>query len=122
MTRFKARRDPDSEGMSFGQLILSRRERLGLGQRALAERLGVTQQTVSRWERSAHLPPPRQFLALVEALETTPTAMLRALGYAVDGHEPAVDELVVGLSNRTTAELLELAIEALRELQGRAET
>lgn len=45
--------------------ITATRKALGLSQAALAEKLGVTQSTVSRWEKN---PDPRTILAL-EALK-----------------------------------------------------
>ena len=50
------------------------RKRLGLSQRALAERMGTTENTVARWERDEI--PIRglveQFILLVEKVEVPP--------------------------------------------------
>jgi transcriptional regulator with XRE-family HTH domain len=105
--------------MSIGEVIQARRRQLGLGQRALAERLRVTQQTVSRWERSDVLPPPRQFLALAAALDASPTAVLRSLGYVEDGEPVTVGELLDHLRRLPSEEVLTVAIEALAELRRR---
>lgn len=40
----------------FGEYFRSRREELGLSQREAAKRLGVSANTVARWERGASLP------------------------------------------------------------------
>lgn len=48
----------------FGKRIASRRRALGLSQEALAERLGVTAQAVSKWETAAALPDVELLLEL----------------------------------------------------------
>lgn len=44
--------------------LVARRESLGLGQSALARRLGISVVTVWRWEHGDHKPPPWLELAL----------------------------------------------------------
>ena len=45
--------------MELGKAIREGRERLGMSQEALAERLSVSRQAVSKWEMG-HLFPPRK--------------------------------------------------------------
>ncbi|HEX2149609.1 MAG TPA: helix-turn-helix transcriptional regulator, partial [Actinomycetota bacterium] len=52
----------------FDRTLRSRREELGLGQSQLAERIGVTQQTISRWESGEIVPPPKRLAKLAQAL------------------------------------------------------
>jgi transcriptional regulator with XRE-family HTH domain len=87
----------------FGQLIQSARTRQALDQAALAKQLGVTQQTVSRWE-TGQVRPRRAALAklalafdvsvgeLERALQTTPTATV-ASPVAADAVRPLVETL-----------------------------
>jgi putative transcriptional regulator len=42
--------------MSSGKKFMSLRESLGLTQRQIADTVGVTDQTVSNWERGVHVP------------------------------------------------------------------
>ena len=42
--------------MTFGEKLTRLRKREGLSQEALAERLGVSRQAVSRWEQNTALP------------------------------------------------------------------
>lgn len=61
----------------WASFLQQRRKKLGIRQIPLAERLGTTQSTVSRWERG-EIPPARYHAALIEILEITP-AELHAL-------------------------------------------
>jgi transcriptional regulator with XRE-family HTH domain len=60
----------------IGSGIKTMRKRAGLTQRQLAERLGVTHNTVSRWETGERM--PRNLRALCTALECTLTDLLGA--------------------------------------------
>lgn len=42
-----------------GQLLKTWRKRIGLNQAALADALGIVQQTISLWERGAYIPSSR---------------------------------------------------------------
>lgn len=53
----------------FGELLRSRREAQGFEQAELARLLGVTQQTVSKWETGVTVPRPARVSALARALE-----------------------------------------------------
>ncbi len=48
--------------MTFGEKLTGLRKREGLSQEALAERLGVSRQAVSRWEQGAALPDAAKLL------------------------------------------------------------
>ncbi|HEX2039520.1 MAG TPA: helix-turn-helix transcriptional regulator [Acidimicrobiales bacterium] len=52
----------------FGELLRRRREARGLEQAELARLLGVTQQTVSKWETGVTVPRPSRVAALARAL------------------------------------------------------
>lgn len=68
-----------------GAQIAALRKRKGLSQSALGERLGVTFQAVSKWERGETLPDAALLVDLAEVLETTVDFILtggeRALTY-----------------------------------------
>ncbi|CAN5793281.1 hypothetical protein BH23ACT12_BH23ACT12_19260 [soil metagenome] len=61
--------------------IKARREELGLGQGQLAARVGVTQQTISRWENGDVVPPPKRLAKLAEALGLDLDRLLAYGGY-----------------------------------------
>jgi transcriptional regulator with XRE-family HTH domain len=65
----------------FDRTLRARREELRLGQAQLAERVGVTQQTISRWENGEVIPPPKRLAKLAKALDLDLDQMLTYGGY-----------------------------------------
>jgi transcriptional regulator with XRE-family HTH domain len=109
----------------FDRTVGHRREELGLSQGELAERVGVSQQTISRWESGLAIPQPERVLALAEVLDLDEE---RLLGYA--GYIPKPDrshywqdfhamyEGIVNLSDKELILLLDRAWEEHRRRQG----
>jgi transcriptional regulator with XRE-family HTH domain len=58
-----------------------RREELGYGQEQVAQHLGVSQQTISRWEKGLALPRPGRVVQLAELLELDARWLHRVAGY-----------------------------------------
>ncbi len=54
--------------MTFGERLLEYRNRVNLSQEKLAEKVGVTRQTVSKWETNQSVPDFDKILPLCEAL------------------------------------------------------
>lgn len=50
--------------MTIGQRIAQNRKNLGLSQEALGERLGVSRQSIYKWESDAALPEVEKLIAL----------------------------------------------------------
>ena len=69
--------------MMLGEHIAARRRALGLTQGQLAERLDVSFQAVSQWERGETAPELTRLYDIAAALETTPGALLDGRGQAV---------------------------------------
>lgn len=63
--------------MTFGEKLQALRQKAGLSQDALAERLGVSRQAVSRWERDETMPETEKVVALAELFAVTTDYMLR---------------------------------------------
>ena len=63
--------------MSIGTNIAAARRARHLSQERLAEKLGVTFQAVSAWERDEYLPETKKLLPLAEALNVSADALLR---------------------------------------------
>ena len=61
---------------TLGKRIVSHRKQLGLTQDALAERLGVTAQAVSKWENDQSCPDITMLPKLAEVFGTTTDALL----------------------------------------------
>lgn len=62
------RREP---APGFGATLAKLRASRGVSQHALADRLGVTHSTVSRWESGERVPRPRRLQGIVQALDLT---------------------------------------------------
>lgn len=72
---------------SVGQLIRARRDQLGIKQYQMAQRLGVEQWQLSRWEtqwsQPGKLPAPGVFEDICAILELSPEDLFAAAGYAI---------------------------------------
>lgn len=64
----------------FGEILRARREEQGLEQSDVARRLGVTQQTVSKWETGVTVPRAGRIAALASLLDLDPALLHRAAG------------------------------------------
>ena len=63
--------------MTFGEKLQSLRQRAGMSQDALAERLQVSRQAVSRWERDETMPETDKVVALADIFGVTTDYLLR---------------------------------------------
>ena len=63
--------------MTFGEKLQSLRQRSGMSQDALAERLDVSRQAVSRWERDETMPETDKVVALADIFGVTTDYLLR---------------------------------------------
>ena len=63
--------------MSIGSNLIAARKAKGFTQEQLAERLGVSFQVVSAWERDAYLPEAGKLAALASALNISADLLLR---------------------------------------------
>lgn len=58
--------------MTYGETIRQARERAGMTQEMLAERLDVSRQAVSKWEKDLARPTASKLAALIELLKLPP--------------------------------------------------
>lgn len=63
--------------MSFGENLQSLRERFGLTQEALAEQLGVSRQSVSKWESGGSFPEMEKLFILCELFHVDLDTLIR---------------------------------------------
>lgn len=63
--------------MTFGEKLQSLRQKAGMSQDALAERLGVSRQAISRWERDETMPEAEKVIALADLFGVTTDCLLR---------------------------------------------
>ncbi|MDQ3728773.1 MAG: helix-turn-helix domain-containing protein [Actinomycetota bacterium] len=88
-------------GSGLGEQIRQQRERLGWDQADLAREVGgVTQQTVSRWERGASRPRRHVIVRLASLLDLDPRELLGAAGYGALADRP--DEVPLPVRPRAT--------------------
>ena len=62
--------------MSLGSSLMNARKKCGLSQEKVAEKLGVSRQTISKWEQGLSVPDSDLLIALSEALETPVSTLL----------------------------------------------
>lgn len=85
--------------MIFAQILRKRREELRLNQRDLAARLGVKQQTVSRWESGIAVPRPDRVTQLAGVLGMDRGHLLQLAGYLAPDEPLAKPEMNALLSS-----------------------
>lgn len=69
-------RPTDRKRTAFGERLVAAREEVGMSQRELAEKLGITQRALSWWEREPVSLKPEQLAALTIALNITADFLL----------------------------------------------
>ena len=72
--------------MNISEIIKQAREELGMTQEDLAERLEVSRQAVSKWERSVSYPDITLLRELAAALEVSVTELLAGERWIIDGN------------------------------------
>lgn len=87
--------DADMEENKIGLFIRDRRLALGLTQQQLADRLGVTDKAVSKWERSVSYPDITLLRELAAALEVGVTELLAGERDQTPPVPPEVQDAVV---------------------------
>lgn len=110
----------------FDRTLRTRREELGLGQAELASRVGVTQQTISRWENGEVVPPPKRLAKVAQALDLDLDRVLAYGGYLPDATEwpswHVLNQCYEQMGNLSEEELLSLVERALQEIRKRVTT
>ena len=61
--------------MNFSEILIQRRKQLGLSQEALAEKIQVSRQAVSKWETGEAMPDMTKLMALADALDMSLDAL-----------------------------------------------
>ena len=105
-----ARSAPHSVDAHVGNRIRTRRKMRGLGQVALAQRIGVTFQQIQKYEMGANRVSASKLYDIARALQT-PVAWFfegLSLAYSDDGAEGEISELAVVDSFLRTPEGVEL--------------
>lgn len=109
----------------LGETLKIKREELGLGQEQVASRLGVSQQTVSRWEKGLAVPRPNRVVQLAEMLEVDARWLHTVAGYLPEDQRSQAAEpwqeiyhRVAELSHTELMLLLDRVWQELRSREG----
>lgn len=73
--------------MTMGQRLLALRTRAGLSQETLAERLGVSRQSISKWETDASIPDLDRLVRLSEIFGVTLDELVKGTADAPSGSD-----------------------------------
>ena len=107
----------------LGETLKIRREELGLGQGEVAQKLDVSQQTVSRWEKGLALPRPNRVVQLADLLDVDSGHLHRLAGYLPEEERSELAgpfrEVYAGMAQMSRAELMLLLDRAWQELRRR---
>lgn len=107
----------------LGETLKIRREELGLGQERVAVLLGVSQQTVSRWEKGVALPRPGRVVELARLLSLDARWLHRVAGYLPEAERSAASEpwqeVYARIPELTHTELMLLMDRVWEELRSR---
>lgn len=107
----------------LGETVKIRREELGLDQATVAQEIGVSQQTVSRWEKGFGMPRPGRVIALARLLELDLAHLQRLAGYLpaeeTSDVAPEWRTLYDQMHHLTRTELMLLIDRAWQELRRR---
>ena len=82
----------------IGAFIAARRHALGLTQAQLGEKLGVTDKSVSKWERGVCLPDAALYLPLCETLGITPNELFAGEAIAPEESAQRAEETIVTMA------------------------
>lgn len=107
----------------LGETLKIRREELRLGQDQVAGELGVSQQTVSRWEKGLALPRPSRVSDLAQLLGLEPAQLHRMAGYLPPDERSSASapwlEVYERMPELTRTELFLLLDRAWEEIRSR---
>jgi transcriptional regulator with XRE-family HTH domain len=124
-TRVRCERSTTANVSALGNWLRDHRRRLGKEQDDIAVAVGVTQQTVSRWENGEATPRGRYILPLANALGVSREAITDQIIHAHNSGATVaetldLDQRVMHLENELTAMRSEVdrLLGALRQLLG----
>ena len=83
--------------VKIGKFIAACRKKVGLTQLQLAEKLGITDKAVSKWETGKALPDASCMLALCEILEITVNDLLSGEVVAMENYQKQTEEMLISM-------------------------
>lgn len=98
--------------IKIGKFIAARRKTAGLTQMQLAEKLGITDRAVSKWENGRSLPDASIMLELCEALDISVNDLLCGEVVTVENYDKKLEEnLIEAIREKEAADKRLLSIE-----------
>ena len=85
--------------IKIGEFISSQRKKKNLTQAALAEKLGITDRAVSKWERGKGLPDASLMLDLCEILGITVNELLNGEKISMENNNQKNEQLLLEMAN-----------------------
>ncbi|MBO5323287.1 MAG: helix-turn-helix transcriptional regulator [Oscillospiraceae bacterium] len=74
---------------SMGEIISTLRREKGMTQKDIADKLGITDKAVSKWERDSAFPDTATIPKLAEILEINVEELMQAKAVPINGHKGA---------------------------------
>lgn len=84
----------------IGKFIASCRKENGYTQATLAEKLGITDRAISKWETGKSMPDPSIMLELCELLKITVNELLTGEHIAMDNYKEMAEQNLVEMRNK----------------------
>ena len=84
--------------LKIGAFIATRRKQQNLTQTALAEKLGITDRAVSKWERGKGIPDASLMLSLCQILEISVNELLCGEKIEMNNNEQKTEELLLEMT------------------------
>lgn len=98
---------------TFGNMIAALRKENGMTQLELAEKMGVTDKAVSKWERDLSFPDVSSFPKLAEIFDVSVDELMQVKAGATENEEPAGVAGIVQLALKGVALAMGVAVTVL---------
>ncbi len=85
--------------LKIGRFIAECRKNVGLTQMQLAERLGITNKAVSKWERGISMPDSSIMLELCDILKISVNELLCGEKISMENNSQKNEELLLNMAN-----------------------
>ncbi|MBQ4617660.1 MAG: helix-turn-helix transcriptional regulator [Clostridia bacterium] len=89
--------------IKIGRFIAARRKQAGLTQLQLADKLGITDKAVSKWERGMAMPDTSLMLELCEILGISVNELLNGEDITMEHNDPKNEQLLLDMANELEA-------------------
>lgn len=90
---------PDTDQIKIGKFIASCRKEQGMTQAVLAEKLGISDRAVSKWETGKSMPDSGIMLELCELLKINVNELLSGEHITMEDYNAKSEEVILGLKS-----------------------